>query len=157
MVEGLQEVRSPALAALVARGFVEQVSDAPGIDAALAGSMVTFYIGFDPTATSLHAGNLVCIMAMRMLQRLGHRPIVLVGGGTARVGDPSGRSETRKMLNEQTIDANVSAIGNQLRRFLDFDPKHDNAALYVDNTTWLAPVRYIEFLRDVGVHFTINR
>jgi tyrosyl-tRNA synthetase len=96
-------------------------------------------------------------MAMRHLQRLGHRPVVLVGGGTARIGDPSGRSEMRRMLDEPTIDGNVAAIGKQLRRFLDFDSGRDNAAIYVDNAQWLCAQKYIEFLRDVGVHFTVNR
>ena len=149
--------KSPALAALAARGFVEQASDAAQIDADFAAGMVTFYIGFDPTATSLHAGNLVCLMAMRLLQQRGHRPVVLVGGGTARIGDPSGRSETRKMMDEATIDGNVAAIGSQLRRFLDFDPSKPNHAVYVDNAQWLCAQKYISFLRDVGVHFTVNR
>lgn len=149
--------KSPALIALIERGFVEQVSDAEAVDAAFERGMVTFYIGYDPTARSLHAGNLVCIMAMRLLQRLGHRPIVLVGGGTARIGDPSGRTETRKMMTEATIDGNVAAIGQQLRRFLSFDPADPNAALYVDNADWLCAQKYIDFLREVGVHFTVNR
>jgi tyrosyl-tRNA synthetase len=149
--------KSAALAALAERGFVEQVSDAPAVDAAFDGGMVTFYIGYDPTAASLHAGNLVTIMAMRMLQRLGHRPIVLVGGGTARIGDPSGRTETRKMLADDTLDRNVAAIGRQLRRFLSFDEGLPNAALYVDNGEWLRRQMYIDFLREVGVHFTVNR
>ncbi len=149
--------KSPALAALAARGFVEQASDAAQIDADFAAGMVTFYIGFDPTATSLHAGNLVCLMAMRLLQRHGHRPIGLVGGGTARIGDPSGRSETRKMMDEATIDGNVAAIGRQLGRFLDFDESKPNHAVHVDNAQWLCAQKYISFLRDVGVHFTVNR
>jgi tyrosyl-tRNA synthetase len=149
--------KSPALEALVARGFFEQASDAQSIDADFAKGMVSFYIGFDPTATSLHAGNLVCLMAMRILQRFGHRPIVLVGGGTARIGDPSGRAETRRMMTEETIDANVAAIEVQLRRFLEFDTGKPNDAIVVDNARWLCAQRYIEFLRDVGVHFTVNR
>lgn len=148
---------SEALQALVARGFVEQVSDGPAIDDALGSGMVTFYIGFDPTAQSLHVGNLVCVMAMRLLQRYGHKPIVLVGGGTARIGDPSGRNETRKMLDESTIDDNVARIGSLLRPFLDFDSGKPNCATLVDNATWLAQQRYVDFLRDVGVHFTVNR
>lgn len=157
MVDEVIDGKSPALAALAARGFVEQVSDAPAVDAELGAGMVTFYIGFDPTASSLHVGNLVCIMAMRILQRLGHRPIVLVGGGTARIGDPSGRTETRRMMDGATIDRNVAAIGRQLRRFLSFDESQPNAAVYVDNAPWLCAQKYIEFLRDVGVHFTVNR
>ena len=153
----LEHPRSAALAALCERGLVEQVSDAAAIDQALQGGPVTFYIGFDPTATSLHAGNLVCIMAMRILQQHGHRPVVLLGGGTARVGDPSGRSETRRLLDEQTIDAQVASIGRQLAHFLPMDRGEPNDAIVVDNQQWLAPLHYIEFLRDVGVHFTVNR
>ncbi len=156
-VEALKHPRSDALAALVERGFVEQVSDAAAIDKALAEGMVTFYIGFDPTAPSLHAGNLVCIMAMRILQQHGHRPVVLLGSGTARVGDPSGRNETRKMLDEQTINAQVRSIGSQFRRFLHMDTGAENDAVVVDNHDWLGPLHYIEFLREVGVHFTVNR
>jgi tyrosyl-tRNA synthetase len=148
--------KSAALAALVERGFVEQVSDAAAVDAAFERGIVTFYVGYDPTAPSLHVGNLVCIMAMRLLQRLGHRPIVLVGGGTARIGDPSGRTETRKMLAEATLDRNVAAIRRQLERFLAFDDS-PNAAQYVDNAEWLCRQKYIDFLREVGVHFTVNR
>jgi len=150
-------VRSKALQVLAERGFVEQLSDGPAIDAALADGSVKFYIGFDPTAQSLHVGNLVCVMAMRLLQRHGHTPIVLVGGGTARIGDPSGRSETRKMLDAQTIDDNVVRIGNLLRPYLDFDEANPNHAVLVDNGEWLNAQRYVEFLRDVGVHFTVNR
>ncbi|MCX4245484.1 tyrosine--tRNA ligase [Paraliomyxa miuraensis] len=155
--KALEHPRSTALAALLQRGFVEQVSDATAIDQALAEGMVTFYIGFDPTATSLHVGNLVCIMAMRLLQQHGHRPLVLIGGGTARVGDPSGRSETRKLLDDATLETHVAAIGRQFGRFLHFDGGAPNDALVVDNQDWLAPLRYIEFLRDIGVHFTVNR
>jgi tyrosyl-tRNA synthetase len=156
-VEALKHPRSAALEALVERGFVEQVSDAAAIDQALQSGRVTFYIGFDPTAPSLHVGNLVCIMAMRILQRHGHRPVVLLGSGTARVGDPSGRSETRKLLDETTIDAQVASIGRQFGRFLHVDSGAPNDAIVVDNYQWLAPLHYIEFLRDIGVHFTVNR
>ncbi|MCA9711096.1 MAG: tyrosine--tRNA ligase [Myxococcales bacterium] len=156
-VDALQHPRSEALAALVERGFVEQVSDAAAIDQALAEGMVTFYIGFDPTAASLHVGNLVCIMAMRILQQHGHRPVVLLGSGTARVGDPSGRSEMRKMLDESTIDAQVRSIGEHFGRFLHMDTGAPNDAIVVDNYAWLGSLRYIEFLRDIGVHFTVNR
>lgn len=156
-VEALKHPRSAALKALVERGFVEQVSDAAAIDQALGSGPVTFYIGFDPTAASLHVGNLVCIMAMRILQRHGHRPVVLLGSGTARVGDPSGRSETRRLLDEATIDAQVASIGRQFGRFLHMDGDAPNDALVVDNHQWLGPLRYIEFLRDIGVHFTVNR
>jgi tyrosyl-tRNA synthetase len=151
----LSQVRSPALRALAERGFVEQVSDIQALDDALADTKVTFYIGYDPTATSLHAGNLVTIMAMRLLQKHGHQPIVLLGGGTARIGDPSGRDEIRKMMTEETIDRNVAAIGRQFGQFLSFEG--DNAARVVDNADWLVGKYYIEFLRDIGSHFTVNR
>lgn len=156
-VEALKHPRSEALAALVERGFVEQVSDAAAIDQALAEGTVCFYIGFDPTAPSLHVGNLVCIMAMRLLQRFGHKPIVLLGSGTARVGDPSGRSEIRKMLDEQTIDAQVASISKHFGQFLQMDTGADNDATVVDNQQWLGKLQYIDFLREIGVHFTVNR
>jgi tyrosyl-tRNA synthetase len=156
-VEALKHPRSAALQALVERGFIEQASDAAAIDQALHAGPVAFYIGFDPTAASLHVGNLVCIMAMRILQRYGHRPVVLLGSGTARVGDPSGRSESRRMLDEATIDAQVASIGRHFGRFLNMDPSVPNHATVVDNYQWLGPLHYIEFLRDIGVHFTVNR
>lgn len=147
---------SAALRELAARGFLEQLSDGPAIDAALAGGPTTFYIGYDPTAASLHVGNLVCIMAMRRLQRLGHRPIVVMGSGTARIGDPSGKSEMRKMLDAAAIDANVARIRQVFARFLDFDTP-GIAAVVLDNYAWLGGLGYLEFLREVGVHFTVNR
>lgn len=156
-VQALEHPRSEALAALVERGFVEQMSDVAAIDQALAEGMVTFYIGFDPTAPSLHVGNLVCIMAMRVLQRYGHKPVVLLGSGTARVGDPSGRSETRRMLDEATIDDQVKSISRHFGQFLHMDTGKDNDAVVVDNQQWLGKLGYIDFLRDIGVHFTVNR
>ncbi|MCH9681585.1 MAG: tyrosine--tRNA ligase [Deltaproteobacteria bacterium] len=156
-VEALKHPRSRALQALVERGFVEQVSDAAAIDTALAEGMVTFYIGFDPTAASLHVGNLVCIMAMRILQQHGHRPVVLLGGGTARIGDPSGRNETRKILDDDTVSAQVASIGEHFGHFLHMNTGAPNDAIVVDNHDWLSPLHYIEFLRDIGVHFTVNR
>lgn len=157
MAESPQRYSSAALRTLAERGLLEQLSDAQAIDDDLGSGMVTFYAGFDPTASSLHAGHLWGIMAMRLLQEQGHKPIVLVGGGTARIGDPSGRSEMRKMLDEATLDANVAAIGRQFARFLDFDPARPNAAVLIDNASWLVGKRYIDFLREVGVHFTVNR
>jgi tyrosyl-tRNA synthetase len=147
---------SAALRELAARGFLEQLSDGPAIDDAMAGGPTTFYIGYDPTAASLHVGNLVCIMAMRRLQRLGHRPIVVMGSGTARIGDPSGKSEMRKMLDAAAIDANVARIRQVFARFLDFDTP-GTAAVVLDNYAWLGGLGYLEFLREVGVHFTVNR
>jgi tyrosyl-tRNA synthetase len=155
--EALAKLESPALRVLVERGFFEAASDLSAIDAAMQAGMVTFYNGYDPTAASLHAGSLLTIMAARHLQRHGHRPLMLLGGATARVGDPSGRSETRKMLTEAQIDANLVALKAQFSRFLSFDSGAANDAVLLDNNDWLAPIRYIEFIRDIGRHFTVNR
>ena len=151
------QFQSSALQSLQERGFVEQLSDAEAIDRAFAEGVVTFYIGYDPTATSLHVGNLVCIMAMRVLQRCGHKPIVLLGGGTARVGDPSGKTETRKLLDNATLDANVASIGRQFAPFLHFDTGREHDAVVVDNSAWLLQWKYVDFLREIGTHFTVNR
>jgi tyrosyl-tRNA synthetase len=136
------------------RGFIAQVSDEAAIRRMLGGNSVTFYVGFDSTATSLHAGSLVPIMAMMHLQRAGHRPIAIVGGGTTMVGDPSGRTELRQMLNEETIRSYGRAIHAQMNRYLHFD---EGKALAIDNADWLLSLNYIEFLRDIGVHFSVNR
>jgi len=136
------------------RGFVSQCSDEAGLAKLLDGERVTFYIGFDPTGDSLHVGHLQQLMAMAHLQRAGHRPIALVGGGTARIGDPSGKSEMRKILPVETIAANGESFRRQMSRFLDFS---EGRALMLDNAEWLAPLNYIEFLRDVGRHFSVNR
>jgi tyrosyl-tRNA synthetase len=151
------KVESPALKVLISRGFFEAASDLSAIDAAMQRGMVTFYNGYDPTANSLHAGSLLTIMAARHLQRAGHRPIILLGGATARVGDPSGRSETRKMLDEAQIASNLAALRYQFSRFIHFDRGAANDALLLDNNDWLAPLHYVEFLRDIGRHFTVNR
>lgn len=151
------EPKSPALRTLVERGYLEQATDLERLDRALSSGPVTFYVGFDPTADSLHVGSMLQLMLMRVLQRHGHRPIVLVGGGTALVGDPSGRTETRKLLDAATIEANKRAITAQIRRFLSFDAGEPNDAVVVDNAEWLLDLRLIEFLRDIGVHFTVNR
>ncbi|RMG97648.1 MAG: tyrosine--tRNA ligase [Deltaproteobacteria bacterium] len=151
------EPKSPALRTLVERGYLEQATDLEGLDKALSSESVTFYVGFDPTADSLHVGSMLQLMLMRVLQRHGHRPIVLVGGGTALVGDPSGRSETRKMLDPATIEANCGAITEQIRKFLVFDAGEPHDAMIVDNAAWLLDLRYIDFLREIGVHFTVNR
>jgi tyrosyl-tRNA synthetase len=148
---------SPALRTLVERGYVEQVSDAQAIDAALAEKMVTFYVGYDPTATSLHIGHLLTIMAMRILQRHGHRPIIVVGGGTGMVGDPSGKMEMRKVLEADTVAANAQAMQRQFARFLHFDAQKPHDAVMVNNAAWLLDLGYIEFLREIGIHFTVNR
>jgi tyrosyl-tRNA synthetase len=145
---------SGVLATLKERGFVSQCSDEAGLAKLLDGERVTFYIGFDPTGDSLHVGHLQQLMAMAHLQRAGHRPIALVGGGTARIGDPSGKSEMRKILPVETITANGECFRRQMSRFLDFS---EGRALLLDNAEWLAPLNYIEFLRDIGRHFSVNR
>lgn len=149
--------QSPALQALVARGFLEQASDLQAIDRALLAGPVTFYLGYDPTASSLHVGNLLTIMAMRILQTHGHRPLCVVGGATAMVGDPSGKTEMRKLLTEETIAANSTRFREQFARFIHFDSDKPNDALLLNNADWLLPLKYIEFLRDIGRHFTVNR
>jgi tyrosyl-tRNA synthetase len=136
------------------RGFVAQVSDETAVRKMLGGKPVTFYVGFDNTAASLHAGSLVPIMAMVHLRRAGHRAIAVVGGGTTMVGDPSGKTELRQMLDEETIRAQGQAIHFQLARYLHFDGK---TAIAVDNADWLLPLNYIAFLRDIGRHFSVNR
>jgi tyrosyl-tRNA synthetase len=145
---------SGVLGTLKERGFVSQCSDEEGLAKLLDGERVTFYIGFDPTGDSLHVGHLQQLMAMAHLQRAGHRPIALVGGGTARIGDPSGKSEMRKILPVETITANGEVFRRQMSRFLDFS---EDRALLLDNAEWLAPLNYIEFLRDIGRHFSVNR
>lgn len=138
---------------LDARGFVAQVTDSDNIRAHLQ-VPTTCYIGFDPTADSLHVGSLVPILALVHMQRHGHRPIVLVGGGTGLVGDPSGKTEMRKLLGLKEIEANVAALKGQLSQFLDFS---NGRALLLNNADWLLPLGYIEFLRDIGKHFSVNR
>ena len=140
--------------ALVERGFIAQATDEQALRNALAKGSVTFYIGFDSTATSLHAGSLVPIMAMMHLQRAGHRPIALVGGGTTMVGDPSGKTEMRQMLSEQQIRDNGAAIHAQLDRYLHLS---EGKGLAANNADWLLPLNYIPFLREIGVHFSVNR
>jgi tyrosyl-tRNA synthetase len=139
---------------LQARGFIAQVTEEEAVREMLGGPPVTFYIGFDSTATSLHAGSLVPIMAMVHLQRAGHRPIALVGGGTTMVGDPSGKTEMRQMLDEEQIRANGRAIHAQLNRYLHLD---QGQAISVDNADWLLSLNYVQFLREIGVHFSVNR
>ncbi len=138
---------------LTERGFVEQVTDREALHEKLREPM-TCYIGFDPTADSLHVGSLVPIMALVHMQQSGHRPIVLVGGGTGMVGDPSGRTEMRQMLSKEQIEQNVQALKAQLSRFLDFG---ESKALILNNADWLLDLKYIEFLRDIGRHFSVNR
>ena len=140
---------------LKARGFFYQLTDEPAIRDRLFAARVTFYVGFDPTADSLHVGHLLPVMAMRFLQQGGHRPIAIVGGGTAMVGDPSGKTEARQILTREQIAANAAGLKRQLSRFLRFDS--GDGALLLDNADWLMKLGYIEFLRDVGVHFSVNQ
>jgi len=135
------------------RGFVEQVTDRDGLYRQFE-SPTTCYIGFDPTAKSLHVGNLLPIMALVHMQNHGHRPIVVMGGGTAMVGDPSGKTEARPIMSKAEIDSNAEILKLQFARFLDFEGKK---AIMVNNADWLLPLNYIEFLRDIGKHFSVNR
>ncbi len=138
------------------RGFLHQVSDEEALREAAAKGPITAYVGYDCTAPSLHVGNLISIMMLRVLQKAGHKPIVLVGGGTTKVGDPSGKDETRKLLTQKDIDANKEGIKTAFTKFLTFGEGETDAIL-VDNDEWLKNLRYIKFLREYGRHFTINR
>ena len=148
--------RSSLLKLLDERGYIHQVTDAEALDARAAKEVVTAYIGFDATAPSLHVGNLVSIMLLRRLQQSGHRPIVLMGGGTTKVGDPSGKDEGRKLLSTEEINANIASIRRVFEHFLTFGDGPTDAMM-VNNADWLDGLQYIDFLRDVGRHFTINR
>jgi tyrosyl-tRNA synthetase len=136
------------------RGFVSQLTHEDEIKELLEKEKVTFYIGFDPTADSLHVGHFITVMAMAHMQRDGHRPIALIGGGTAMVGDPSGKTDMRKMLTKEDITHNVEGIKKQMSKFIDFN---DDKAILVNNADWLWGLNYIDFLREVGVHFSVNR
>ena len=140
---------------LLARGLIHDSTDADALRARLAEGPITVYAGFDPTAISLHVGNLVPLLLLRRFQVFGHRPVALAGGATGMVGDPGGRSTERVLLDVDTLDANLAAIRTQLTRLLDFD-RADNAAVLVDNRDWTAPLGVLEFLRDVGKHVTVN-
>ncbi len=148
--------RSQLLRLLDERGYVHQVTDAAGLDKLAERQIVPGYIGFDATAPSLHVGSLVQIMMLRRLQQAGHKPIVLMGGGTTRVGDPSGKDESRQMLSGEEIAANIASIRTVFERLLTFGEGPTDAVL-VDNDEWLSKLGYIELLRDVGLHFTVNR
>jgi tyrosyl-tRNA synthetase len=136
------------------RGFIEQVTDEALIRELLRDRKITCYIGFDPTATSLHIGSLVPIMALAHMQREGHRPIALIGGGTGLIGDPSGKTEMRQVLTREQIDSNALCLQNQLSKYLDFG---NGRALMLNNADWLTRLNYIEFLRDIGRHFSVNK
>ncbi|RLA81400.1 MAG: tyrosine--tRNA ligase [Deltaproteobacteria bacterium] len=143
-----------AYEALEERGFIEQVTDEGGLRKLLERERITCYIGFDPTARSFHVGSLVPIMALVHMQREGHRPIALVGGGTGLIGDPSGKKEMRKIMTREEVEANAEALKAQLAHFLDFEGER---ALLLNNADWLTKLNYIEFLRDIGRHFSVNR
>ncbi len=136
------------------RGFVEQVTDEAELKELLRNENVTCYIGFDPTATSLHIGSLVPIMALMHMQKYGHKPIILIGGGTGLIGDPSGKSEMRQILTRDEIDYNASCLKRQLSKYMDFG---NGKAILLNNAEWLTELRYVEFLRDIGRHFSVNK
>lgn len=139
---------------LIERGFIKQFTHEEEIKELLEKEKITFYIGIDPTADSLHIGHFLALMLMSHMQKAGHRPIVLMGGGTAMIGDPSGKTDMRKMLTEEDIDHNVECIKAQVSRFIDFS---DDKAILANNADWLMDLNYISFLREVGVHFSVNR
>jgi tyrosyl-tRNA synthetase len=145
---------SDVLHTLRERGFVQQVSDEPGLATLLGKGPISYYCGFDPTASSLHVGSMIPLMALAHLAHAGHHPIAVLGGGTAMVGDPSGRTELRRMLTVETIKDNRDQIEPQVRRFLGAAGER---ALVLDNAEWLVPLNYLEFLRDIGRHFSVNR
>lgn len=147
---------SSLLRLLDERGYIHQATDAAALDALAGKQVVTAYIGFDATAPSLHVGSLVQIMMLRRLQQAGHRPLVLMGGGTTKVGDPSGKDESRKLLTEDDINANIAGIRKVFERFLTFGDGPSDAIL-LNNAEWLDQLNYVALLRDVGRHFTINR
>ncbi len=139
---------------LTARGLIAQVTDEEEIKELVNNGKATFYIGFDPTADSLHVGHFMALCLMKRLQMAGNRPIALIGGGTAMIGDPSGRTDMRQMMTTETIDYNVSCFKKQMSRFIDFS---DDKALLVNNADWLMDLNYMEVLRDIGPHFSVNR
>ena len=152
----MTQYQSPLLRLLDERGYVHQLTDGAALDALALKQVVPGYIGFDATAPSLHVGSLVQIMMLRRLQQAGHKPIVVMGGGTTKVGDPSGKDESRKMLTAEGIQANIASIRTVFERLLVFGDGPTDAVM-VDNDEWLSKLGYVELLRDVGPHFTINR
>ncbi len=152
----MSQFKSDFLNILSERGFIHQISDPEGLDAAAKAGAITGYIGFDATASSLHAGSLVQIMMLRWMQKTGHTPIALMGGGTTKIGDPSFKDESRKMLSIAQIAANLAGIRQVFTKFLSFGEGASDARM-VNNADWLDHLNYIDFLRDYGVHFTINR
>lgn len=149
-------MKSEFLNILQDRGFIHQCTDMAALDEQLTSSIVTAYIGFDATADSLHVGSLVQIMMLRWLQKTGHRPLVLMGGGTTKIGDPSGKDTARTLLDDAAIAQNILGIGKIFSRFLEFG-NEPTSALMINNNEWLANINYIDFLRDYGRHFSVNR
>jgi tyrosyl-tRNA synthetase len=152
----MTQYRSHLLRLLESRGYIHQMTDAEGLDALAAKAIVPGYIGFDPTAPSLHVGSLVQIMMLRRLQQAGHKPIVLMGGGTGKIGDPSFKDEARALMSDERIAANVASIKRVFERFLTFGDGPTDAVM-VDNAEWLDRLEYIPFLREIGQHFSVNR
>ncbi len=142
------------LEVLKERGFISQCTDLEALEKLMSNERVTFYVGVDPTGKSLHIGHMVPFFAMHHLQKAGHRPIAVVGGGTSMIGDPSGKSDMRKMLSIEQIKENASCLKEQLGKIIDFG---EDKALMVNNYDWLGPLNYLEFLRDIGIHFSVNR
>lgn len=138
---------------LMRRGYIKQITHEEEIKKALETEKVTFYIGFDPTADSLHVGHFIAMMFMAHMQRAGHKPIALIGGGTAMIGDPSGKTDMRSMLLREDIEKNIVGIKKQMEKFIDFS---DDKALMLNNADWLLKLNYVDFLRDIGVHFSVN-
>lgn len=153
----MTKFKSDFLRILSERGFIHQMSDETGLDDLLAKESVTAYIGYDPTASSLHVGHLMQIMMLRWFQATGHQPISLMGGGTGMVGDPSFKEEARKLMTIETIEENIASIKRCFSHYLDYDKGPKGGALMINNAEWLRPLNYLEFLRDVGRHFSVNR
>src|SRR5437879_5268131 len=151
----MSNASSDFLAAAAERGFIHQCTDLAALDARLAAGPVTAYVGYDCTADSLHIGHLMSIMLLRLFQQHGHKPIVLMGGGTTRIGDPTGRDEARQLLDDAEIARNMAGIRKTFTNFLEFDGA--GAAVTVNNADWLDELRYIPLLRDLGRHLSVNR
>ncbi|KLK91549.1 tyrosyl-tRNA synthetase [Microvirga vignae] len=152
----MTQPHSPFLKTLAERGFVHQCTDLAALDAALGAGPITAYVGFDATADSLHTGHLLPIMALRWLQKSGHKPIILIGGGTTQIGDPSFRDSSRPLLDDAQIAHNIAGLRKVFSQYLTFGDGPTDAVM-VDNADWLDPLRYLPFLRDFGTHFTLNR